>query len=631
MNIVSSAVKLSAAMALSLLLVNCGGESGGISIGKNTNAPVTTGGGGGGTTPESNTSRAQAITFLKQAAIATKESDIDFVMKHGYEAWIDRQFTLSYDANSAMLTRLYKEMSIYNSTDYQPSMAHPTDGNSCDNNPDPKKAAYTILSLWWQRAFEGDDQLRQKIAYALSQIIVVSGNSPAGNLLSWRGEALAYYYDILLKNAFADYKTLLRDITSSPAMAYYMTYIGSAKYDAVKGNSPDENYAREIMQMFSIGTSELNLDGSVKKTSGHDIPTYTQNDVMENARAFSGWSLQGSKFGKLRKSKGCYILPIQFYPEYHDNGEKHTLGSTVPSGQTGRQDIESILTILMGNKNIAPFISKKLIQRMTTSNPSPAYIQRVASVFNDNGHGVKGDLKAVVKAILLDKEVRNGTNPHPGRYDELLTATAHLFSMFGAKPSYLANGALPDTHPIYWINTKGAFSQAVLSAPDVFNFYDADYAPSDPLFNGLVAPEVQIQTPTNLIRYSNFLYIFFRSYDRYAKTRILHDSTVDKKQPVSLDLTDVYEAFEKALDGDTDASFSNLKDAQALDRGLNALVEYLNDKMLGGTLPDDYKNEIIASIKTNAKIGKDLPKAAREIVVTAIVAIATSPYYIVIK
>ena len=549
-------------------------------------------------------------------------------MQHGYEAWIDRQFTLSYDTNDATLTRLYKEMSIYNPQKYQESMAHPSDGNSCDNNPDPKKAAYTIHSLWWQRAFDGEDQLRQKIAYALSHIIVVSANSPAGNLLSWRGEALAYYYDILLKNAFADYKTLLRDITYSPAMGYYMTYIGSAKYDATKGNSPDENYAREIMQMFSIGTSKLNLDGSiVKGADGKDIPTYTQSDVMENARAFTGWSLQGSKFGKLRKSKGCYILPLQFYAEYHDTESKQMLGSTIPSGQSGAQDIESILTILMENPNVAPFVSKKLIQRLTISNPSPEYIQRVASVFNDNGQGAKGDLKAVVKAILLDKEVRDGTNPHPGRYDELLTATAHLFSMFGAKPSYHAS----NNHQIYWINGNKSFSQGVLSAPDVFNFYDADYAPSDPLFNGLVAPEVQIQTPRNLIRYSNFLYLYFRSYDHYAKTKITKETTVDKKQPVSLDLTDVYEAFEQALDGDKDASFSNLKDDQALERGLNTLVDYLNDKMLGGTLPDDYKNAITASIKSKAKIGKDLPKAAREIVVTAIVAIATSPYYIVIK
>ena len=579
------------------------------------------------------TTRADAITFLKQAAIATKESDITYVMQHGYEAWIDRQFALPYDTNQTMLKNLYRNMSLYDATHFTPQMAQPTDGNNCDKNPVSMKYYLLARDLWWQRAFEAEDQLRQKVAYALSQIIVVSASSPAGDMFVLRGEALSYYYDILLRDAFSDYKSLLREITYSPAMAYYMTYIGSAKYDAQKGDSPDENYAREIMQMFSIGTSELNLDGSLELENGSDKPTYTQSDVMENARALTGWSVQGGKFGKIRKTSGCYILPIQFFPDHHDTDAKQTLGSTIPQGQSGQEDVESLLTILMNNKNMAPFISKKLIQRMTTSNPSPAYIQRVATVFNDNGHGVKGDLKAVIKAILLDKEVREDTSVIRGKYDELLTSTAHLFSMFGVQPTYLAKGKFPDTHPIYWINTKGVFSQAPLSAPDVFNFYDANYAPSDQNFtaNHLVAPEVQIQTPRNLIRYSNFLYDYFKSYDIYAVTSIVKKTTDSKIQPISLNLTDVYEAFEMALDGDTDATFTNLKDhPQDLERGLRALIDYLDHKMLGDRLPNDYKNALIASLKTIDGYSNKLPYRAREIVVTAIVAIATSSYYIVI-
>ena len=654
MKIHSISLKVVAALLLSLLFVNCGGGS---SSSNGSNNQKSAGGGGDTTTPENSwlntdksATRAQAITFLKQAAIAQNESDIAYVMQHGYAAWIDKQLGMPFDEKKSIVNLLYGTLSKLDGN-YTAQMAHPADGSSCDKIATPKKYRLVSNSLWWQRAFRGADQLRQKVAYALSQIIVVSAVSPAGDLLEWRGEGLAYYYDILQRDAFSTYKKLLRDITYSPAMAYYMTYIGSAKYDPSKGESPDENYAREVMQMFSIGPSELRLDGTIETKNGRDIPTYTQDDVMEGARIFSGWSIAGNgRFDRIAKGGGCYLLPIEFYSQYHDTGAKRLLGYDIPADQNGTQDIEAELDILTQNKNMAPFIAKKLIQRLTTSNPSPAYVKRVASVFNDDGHGKKGDLGAVVRAILLDKEVRNGLNENRGRVDELLTSLAHLYSTFGVMPTHswiFYGGKVPSNMPLYWAATKGIFAQAAMSAPDVFNFYDADYAPKDANFtnNHLIAPELQIQTSSNLIRYNNFITMILGSFDKYA---ILH---IDKKyatleefmtqglgkkgqaapQLMYVDLTNVYETLEKAVDGDTNGDFAGLKDSVKQQKGAQVLVAYLDHKMLGDRLPKDYRDALVKYLANVGGYDNKLPYRARRIVVAAIVAIATSPYYMVIR
>ncbi len=632
-------------------LVNCGGGSDGdISTNNNDITPIKNDTDNTWLNLDKNATRAQAITFLKQAAIALNESDIEYVMQHGYAAWIDKQLAMSFDEKNSMVDLLYGTLSKLD-TSFKVSMAHPTDGSSCEKIATPKKYRLVSNSLWWQRVFRGKDQLRQKVAYALSQIIVVSAVSPAGNLLEWRGEGLAYYYDILQRNAFGNYKKLLEDITYSPAMAYYMTYIGSAKYDPAKGESPDENYAREIMQMFSIGTSELALDGTIETKNGRDIPSYTQDDVMNGAKIFTGWSFAGNgRFDRVAKGGGCYILPVEFYSKYHDTTAKRLLGHDIPANQSGKEDIEAELSILMRNKNIAPFIAKRLIQRMTTSNPSPAYVERVAAVFNDNGSGVKGDLAAVVRAILLDKEVRNATNENQGRVDELLTSLAHLYSTFGVMPTHswrFYGGNVPNDMPLYWAATNGIFAQAAMSAPDVFNFYDATYAPKDANFTKkhLVAPELQIQTPSNLIRYNNFLTTLFSLYDKYAildidkKYTSLDDSMTNglskKGQSASqlmyVDLSDVYRTFEQALDGDTDGDFAGLKEKAKVQKAVKALVEYLDTKMLGKRLPKDYKYALEGYLVTVEGYDYKLPNRARKIVVAAIVAIATSPYYMVIR
>ena len=400
------------------------------------------------------------------------------------------------------------------------------------------------------------------------------------------------------------------------------------------------------MQLFSIGINQQNQDATPVLQNNHELATYSLEDVVENAKVMTGWDLVNSpRYGRVSKKSSCYMLPIEFHAEYHDSTAKTILGHTIDANQTGEQDIESLLSILMQNKNMAPFISKRLIQRFTTSNPSPAYIKRVADIFVNDGNGVRGNLKAVIKAILLDPQAREGA-----KVDELLNSSVRLLSMFDVHPTHswkFYNTKVTQDKPMYWISTDSIFNQAVVSAPDVFNFYDASYAPNDSNFtnNNLVAPELQIQTSRTLIRYSNAL-VSILGYDKYYITHIDRNGykTMDeymsselKKRSSSssvliyVDLTSVYNTFEQALDGDIDNDFENLSDTTKLSQALDALVKYLDIRMTGGRLPQDYKVALIAELAKIDGYDKRLPMRARKIIVNAIRAIATSPYYMVIQ
>jgi hypothetical protein len=363
----------------------------------------------------------------------------------------------------------------------------------------------------------------------------------------------------------------------------------------------------------------------------------------------TGWDrVNARKFGKITKSAGCYTMPIVPYKQYHDKTAKTVLGTTIPAGQTQTQDIESLLNILMANKNIAPNISKRLIQKLTTSNPSASYIKRVAEVFNDDGTGTKGNLKAVVKAILLDKEVRGTPNKNSGKADELLTALVNILTIFNVQPTSgwkFYGSRVTSDKPLYWINSGDIFSQAVLSADDVFNFYDANYAPNDTEFlkNNLVAPELQIQTSNNLIKFSRYLETLLNN-DKYYLLKIKGNETMQKYMDnqykntsqsngylMYVDLTNIYELFNQEIDGNKDGKFENLNDKIKLNNGLTLLINHLDNKMLGRTLPEDYKTKLIEELKKITGFGNKLHLRARNIIVTAIVSIAISPYNMIIR
>ena len=338
----------------------------------------------------------EATRFLWQATFGPTPAEVSQVMELGMEGWIDKQ--LSLPPSRSQMSRTI-EIAM---------MAEPEFSwfeNSIFNQSGQQSVQHYQLSAWWEQALTAPDQLRQRVAYALSQILVTSIKEPP---LSKRTEALAVYNDILLKHAFGNYRDLLSDISYSPAMGVYLSHQGNRKANIKRQTSPDENFARELMQLFTLGLYQLDPDGTpLSDRHGQKIPTYSQQDVMELARVFTGWDLVGNKrFGNKQRNQGSYLEAMEFTPKLHDSGSKTLLGETIPEKLSGQEDVEAALDIVFSQPSVAPFISRLLIQRLVSSNPSSGYIHRVSAVFEDNGQGVRGDLKAVIKAILMDREAR---------------------------------------------------------------------------------------------------------------------------------------------------------------------------------------------------------------------------------
>ena len=381
-----------------------------------------------------------AHSLLLQTTFGPNDTLVEKVQKQGIVAWVNAQLNApsAYkSANDSHLTYLERTIDIAKMAapakwsepilDY----VYPDNDISFNRGVGERSVLHYHISTWFENALNSDDQLRQRVAYALSQITVVSDSE---ELFLKRAEAFSYYYDILARNAFGNYRDILLEVSKSPAMGVYLTHQGNKKYDAATNRQPDENYAREIMQLFSIGLSELNLDGTPKlDDKGKSIPTYTQKDVEELSRVFTGWDLAlNNRYGNASTTQGSYTQEMEFTSEYHDFESKVILGENIAAGLSGEEDLEAAIDILMQHDNIAPFISKHLIMRLVTSNPTPEYVARVSSVFNNNSKGVKGDLKAVVRAILLDKEARLGEeeNPNFAKFKEPILAYTQLLRTF---------------------------------------------------------------------------------------------------------------------------------------------------------------------------------------------------------
>ena len=337
-----------------------------------------------------------------------------------------------------------------------------------------------LQSQYLNRLSQAPDQLRQRVAYALSQIIVISINK---NIYP---NEVVPYLQILSKNAFGNYRTLLGEISVSSQMGKYLDLAKSTKPGG--GGGANENYAREVMQLFSIGLNMLNPDGSPQlDAQGHTIPTYNQATIQQVALALTGWVYPNNAWEDFSGP----MVPLE---ANHDTTQKTFLGCTLPAGQTTTQDLNGFLDCLFNHPNVGPFIATRLIRSLVTSNPSPAYIQRIATVFNNNGAGVRGDLAAVVKAILTDAEARNdAAPPTSGRLKDPIF---HMISFVRA-----LNGSLSPTNGLPWLFSR--LAQAPLTPPSVFSFYSPLYhIPRTPYFG----PEFQIYTPTESILRGNFLW-----------------------------------------------------------------------------------------------------------------------------
>ncbi|MFN2509024.1 MAG: DUF1800 family protein [Chthoniobacterales bacterium] len=336
-----------------------------------------------------------------------------------------------------------------------------------------------------------------RVAFALSEIFVVSVRT---DVFNGRPFAIATYSDVLVRNAFANCRQLLEEVTLNPAMGAYLNMLHNDKGDPKTGRRPNENYAREIMQLFSIGLHRLNLDGSLQlDANGFPIPTYDQRAVIGLAAAFTGWHFAQPGKRRWRGVPPDYRRPMMSVPEHHDRSAKTILdGVVLPANQTPEQDLKQALDTIFKHPNVGPFFCRHLIQRLVTSNPSPGYIYRVASVFNNNGRGVRGDLAAVIRAILTDYDARGEAKrtESAGHVREpVLRLTALLRAFHASTPSGR-----------FFIARPEPLGQAPLRSPTVFNFFSPDYqAPGAIAEKGLSSPELQITTETTAITSANFL------------------------------------------------------------------------------------------------------------------------------
>lgn len=353
---------------------------------------------------------------------------------------------------------------------------------------------------FWKQVATAPDQLRQRVAFALSQIFVVSFQD-AG--LGSRPRCVADYYDTLANNAFGNFRTLLEKVALHPAMGIYLSHLRNQKESLDGSRHPDENFAREIMQLFTIGLYQLDDDGT--PLNGTLTETYQHDDVAGLAKVFTGWSFGGPdktnrRFIGSDRDPNWEVMPMQNYPNYHSSSEKKFLGVTISGATSGEAALAIALDTLFNHRNVGPFIGKQLIQRLVTSNPSADYVERVALAFNDNGLGERGDMKAVIKAVLLDPEATS-TPTVTHKIREPILRLANWVRAFKAgldKGTFMIVN-LDD--PIHGLG------QAPMRSPSVFNFYRPGYAPSNTAIaaQGQVAPEMQIVGEPTVTGYLNFM------------------------------------------------------------------------------------------------------------------------------
>lgn len=353
---------------------------------------------------------------------------------------------------------------------------------------------------WWRATAKGMDQLRQRMAFALSQILVVSGQG--SDVLRGSPEAAGAYYEILQNQAFGNYADLLEKITYNLGMGTYLGHLRNQNEDPDLRIFPDENYARELMQLFSIGLWELNEDGSRKLDyTGNLIPTYTNFHITELAKVMTGFNWGDTS--SFYEYKNRPDLPMTIWETHHEKGEKFLVnGGYLPPDMNPVDDVRIAIENLVNHPSAGPFIGRLLIQRFVTSNPTPAYIGRVARAFADNGEGIRGDLGAVIRAILLDPEARGEAITRSERYGKMrepYITYAHLSRAFSSKNEDDVFYILTDGHLDY-------FGQRPLMSPTVFNFYLPDYQPADePIEGHFFAPEFEILTPLRSVLWPNLL------------------------------------------------------------------------------------------------------------------------------
>jgi uncharacterized protein (DUF1800 family) len=517
-------------------------------------------------------SAADAARLLEQATFGVTAIDVAHVQSIGIDAYINEQ--MAYAPTQ------------YVGYSYTPHNGRPSCIGDGSKPPDAssqcmrdKYTPFQVQRDFFTHALNNSDQLRQRVAFALSQIMVVSG------IEIFEAYGLANYQNLLLKDAFGNYRALLEDVTLSPTMGRYLDMVNSDKTNPQTGTVPNQNYAREVLQLFSIGLVSLNPDGTPQlDAGGAPIPTYDIATIEGFSSAFTGWAYppqpgMAARWDDLINYQGTMVA----FPDHHETGAKTLLnGYTVPSNQTPAQDLANALDNIFNHPNVGPFISQQLIQHLVTSNPTPAYVGRVAAVFANNGQGVRGDLSAVVRAILTDTEAR-GPTPASIIFGHLrepaLFITSTLRSLGGQ-----SDGIQP-------LNASAAMGEPIFAPDTVFSYYP----PSNQIpGTQSLAPEFGIDNAATALARANFIntLIMFSGASP--------DATVAHSTGTSINLS--------SLRGSRDNT---------------TFIAQLNQTLMHGSLPSDASNIILTAADAVAASSKDPLAAAR----TAAYLILTSAQY----
>lgn len=476
------------ALSLASLLSACGGgDATGSAVASVDSAVATSDGAVPVGPPVRPPSRPAALTdadaarFLAQSSMGATRAQMTRVQALGFSGWLDEQFTLpaSQSRWDWLVAGGFSDIS------------HVNDEAGFD-------------SAVWAKLLASPDTLRQRVTLALSEIFVVGIDGLVGG--GWRQFSAATYLDLLEANAFGSHRAMLQQISLSAPMGQFLTFRGSAKASTKTGALPDENYARELMQLFTIGLVQLNLDGTPSLAGGAATATYSQTDITGLARVFTGWDfdLAGQTFAVASTTPDFIRKPMTQVASRYETGSKSFLGTTIASGVDPATSLTQALDTIAAHPNVAPFFARQLIQRLVTSNPSGGYVSRVASAFGDNGVGVRGDLKAVIKAVLLDIEARDAIfnqSPAFGKLREPILRLCGWGRACGAASASnawsIGNTSDPGTR----------LGQSPLRSPSVFNFFRPGYVPPNTGFDAMamVAPEFQITNESSVVGYLNYM------------------------------------------------------------------------------------------------------------------------------
>lgn len=525
-------------------------------------------GAGFGARQPATASQIDAARFLQQATFGPTAMEIDRVAAMGFDAWITDQFARPATSHLSLHTAIHDELKVYLTS---------SNDQNCVFSYACQLARH---DTWWHVAANGEDQLRQRIAWALSQFFVVS---ELGDNIGYSQLAISDYYDTLVIHGLGNYRTLLEEVALHPLMGRYLGMLQNEKADPRTNTEPDENFAREVMQLFSIGLVELNIDGTPKlDPQGRTIPTYDNTRITHLARALTGWNFsKAARWGVWEDDVKLPGLVSNMTPweSQHDTAAKTLLnGTTVAAGGTARADLKAALDNLANHPNVGPFLARHLVQRLVTSNPSPAYVQRVAERFNNNGSGVRGDMRAVVRAVLMDPEARDAAlagQYTAGKVKEPMLRFAAVLRAFNAKGQAVSTPA-GTTRALLRNRGVGVdMAQSIMASPSVFNFYRPNFQPTGELRQrGLFAPELQIYNEAVAITTFNHLH-----------GRLFQTDRDDTSIPTTV----------------TDPTFYwtryrfDLSNEKRLAVAPEKLVDRLDLLLMAGRMPDSMRRILVAS------------------------------------